>query len=181
MKRSLVAFVGLCVLLLTSCMDLETSEQLERIAAMNQTVDSVETVFEEHKMDSIAAISLRAYGVENRIKNNYNSDTIDMAFGRKMDAFKVMRRSLVPLGKSLTLIPKSVSEEREKLNELKADIENGDGDRKKYAEYISFEEAKVSQLKILLDEYVTTKETSLKTYNNLYEELNAFSMSLLKK
>ncbi len=179
MKRSLLTFVGFCGLLLTSCMDIETSEQLETIASMNQTIDSIETVFKEHKLDSISYISLNAYNVENRIKKNYHSDTISMEFGRKMDAFKVMRRNLGPIGKSLTLIPKSIAEEREKLNELKADIENGNGKRKKYAEYVSFEKVKVSQLRSLLNEYVETKEASLKTYNELYEELNAFSMSLL--
>lgn len=180
MNRSLLAFVGICGLLLTSCMDLKTSEQLERITSMNQTIDSVETVFNEHKLDSISKISLRAYGVENRIKNNYRSDTINMELGRKMDAFKVMRRNLGPLGKSRRLIPKSIDEEREKLKELKSDIENGNGEREKYAEFILFEEEKVSQLRILLNQYVDKKEASLKTYNELYEELNAFSMSLLK-
>ena len=181
MKRLLVVFIGSCGLLLSSCIDLETSEQLEQIAAMNQTIDSVETVFNEHRLDSIAAISLRAYSVENRIKNNYHSDTINMEFGRKMDAFKVMRRNLKPLGKSLTMIPSTIEEEREKLKQLKTDIENGDGKREKYAEYIDYEEVKLSQLRALLNEYVETKEASLKTYNDLYDELNAFSISLLKK
>ena len=104
-----------------------------------------------------------------------------MEFGRKMDAFKVMRRTLKPLRKSITLIPESIESERLKLKELKADIENGDGKREKYAEYITFEEVKVSQLRILLNEYIETRETSLNTYNDLYDELNDFSMSLLKK
>lgn len=181
MKRSLVALFGFCVLFLTSCMDLETSKQLETIASLNQTIDSIETVFKEHKLDSIAKISLRAYSIENRIKKYYRSDTINMEFGRKMDAFKVMRRTLKPLRKSITLIPEFIAEEREALKKLKADIENGDGKRAKYAEYITSEEVKVSQLRVLLNEYVETKETSLNTYNELYDELNDFSMSLVKK
>ncbi|MCJ8291771.1 MAG: hypothetical protein HRT58_18410 [Crocinitomicaceae bacterium] len=181
MKRSFVVLFGFCVLFLTSCMDLETSKQLETIASLNQTLDSIETVFNEHPLDSIAKISLSAYGVENRIKKHYHSDTINMEFGRKMDAFKVMRRTLKPLRKSITLIPESIESERLKLKELKADIENGDGKREKYAEYITFEEVKVSQLRILLNEYIETRETSLNTYNDLYDELYDFSMSLLKK
>ena len=42
-------------------MDIEASGYLDKIAEMNQTIDSVETVFKEHKMDSIADISLKAY------------------------------------------------------------------------------------------------------------------------
>lgn len=181
MKQLLVGFLGISGLFLTSCMDLETSKQLERITSMNQSIDSIETVFNEQKLDSIATISLNAYGVENRIKNNYRSDTINMELGRKMDAFKVMRKSLKPLGKSASIIPNSIEEERQKLKELQQDIENGNGQREKYEEYVRFEEEKVGQLRTLLNDYVDTKESALKTYNELYEELNSFSMSLLKK
>lgn len=181
MRGLLIGSVGMCVLFLSSCMDLKTSEQLETIESMNQTIDSLETVFNKNKLDSVAKISLNAYGVENRIKNNYNSDTINMEFGRKMDAFKVMRRNLKPLGKALSTIPTSIDEERAKLKELQADIENGNGKREKYAEFISFEKNKVEQLKTLVSEYVEIKDNSLKTYNDLYTELNDFSMSLLKQ
>lgn len=181
MKRLFVAFVGVCTLLLTSCMDLETSNQLERIASMNKTIDSIETVFNENKFDSLSTISLKAYSVENRIKNHYYSDTINLAFGRKMDAFKVMRRSLTPCGKAMSMIPPTIADERKKLEELKTDIENGDGEREKYDEYVKFEEVKVGQLRAVLNDYVEAKNSAMKTYHDLYDELNNFSMSLLKK
>lgn len=181
MKRALVAIIALSTLFLGSCMDLETSKQLDRISGMNTTLDSIEVVFTEHKLDSIAKMSLAAYGVENRIKNNYNSDTINMELGRKMDAFKVMRRNFSPLGKSLTIIPTSIKESREKLAQLQADIDKGNGKREKYEEFVVFEEAKIEQLRTLLKDYVDTKNASIKTYEAFYEELNDFSMSLLKK
>jgi hypothetical protein len=181
MKPSIVAILVLAALFLASCMDLETSTRLERIAAMERTIDSVEVVFKEHKLDSMAVLSIKAYDVENRIKKNYNADTIDMELGRKMDAFKVMRRSFNPMGKAMSAIPVSIEEEREKLAQLKTDIENGDGKREKYDEYLNFEEAKVAQLRTILDEFVETKTTALKTYDELYVELNDFSKSLLKK
>lgn len=180
MKRLLAAIFGICVLFLTSCIDLETSEQMDSIASMNQTIDSIETVLNENKLDSIAIISANAYGVENRIKNNYHSDTINMEFGRKMDAFKVMRKSLSPISKSLSILSEMIEEERKKLKELKVDIENGNGEREKYGEHIVNEEIKVGQLRSLLNEYMEAKEMCVKTYNDYYEELNDFSMSLLK-
>ena len=181
MVRSLVAIFALGALFLTSCMDLETSTRLERISAMERTIDSVEVVFMEHKLDSMSVLSIRAYDVENRIKKNYNSDTIDMELGRKMDAFKVMRRSFNPMGKAMSSIPVSIKEERETLSQLRKDIENGDGKREKYDDYLGFEETKVAQIRTVLKEYVETKITALKTYDELYIELNAFSQSLLNK
>lgn len=181
MIRLLVGCLGFFALFLTSCMDLETSNQLEKIASMNKTIDSIETVFNANKFDSLKVMSLTAYTVENRIKNNYHSDTINIAFGQKMDAFKVMRRSLRPCSKSKSLIPTTIAEERQKLKELREDIENGNGDREKYEEYVKFEEAKVGQLRAVITDYVTTKNTAIKTYNDYYKELNDFSLSLLKK
>ncbi len=181
MKRSLVAIIAFGAFFLTSCMDIETSKQLDRISEMNTTIDSIEVVFKEHRLDTLAKLSLSAYSVENRIKNNYYSDTISIEFSRKMDAFKVMRRNFAPLGKSMGIIPKSIEEARSKLKELQADIENGNGKREKYEEFVAFEDAKVGQLRTLLKEYVDTKNASVKTYEELYNELNDFSMSLLKK
>ncbi len=181
MIRSLVGIIGFGLISLTSCMDIEASQHLDRIAELNQTVDSVETVFNEHKMDSIGAISLNAYTIENRVKRNYQADTIDMELGRKMDAFKLMRKSLKSLGTAQSSIPVSIEEERTKLKELKNDIENGDGEREKYAEYVAFEENKVDQLRVLLKDYVTTKESVVSTYKELHDELNNFSLSLLEQ
>ena len=181
MKGLLVVAAGIFALLLSSCMDLKTSKQLDAITAMNKTIDSLETVFNENKLDSVAKISLSAYSIENRIKKYYVSDTINMEFGRKMDAFKVMRRNLAPIGKAQQSIPQSIEEEREKLKDLKADIENGDGKREEYDKYIAFEQDKVKQLKTLVSEYIEVKNASLKTYNDLHDELNAFSMSLFKQ
>lgn len=160
---------------------METSNRLDRISAMERSIDSVEVVFNEHKFDSIAVLSIKAYDVENRIKKNYNADTIDMELGRKMDAFKVMRRNFGPMGKAMSAIPTSIAEERATLTQLKADIENGNGKREKYDEYIAFEETKMQQLRSLLGDFVETKTATLKTFDELYEELNTFSMSLLKK
>lgn len=181
MRAFITAILVLGALFLTSCMDLETSTRLERIEAMERTIDSVEVVFKEHKLDSMSVLSIRAYDVENRIKKNYIADTIDMELARKMDAFKVMRRSFNPMGKAMSSIPTSIIEEREKLAQLKTDIENGDGKREKYDEYLIYEESKVGQLRTLLKDYVDTKTTALKTYDELYVELNDFSKSLLKK
>ena len=64
---------------------------------------------------------------------------------------------------------------------LDSHIENGNGDRKKYAEYVAFEEAKTQQLRVLLTDYVVEKEKTMTDFDSLYPEMNAFSLSLLNK
>jgi hypothetical protein len=174
--------VGVIALLLfTACADIEKSGQLEQISNLETTLDSIQTTFDEIKIDSISKMSLKAYGVENRIKTYYVSDTIDMALGKKMDAYKVMRKKFSPMGKGATAIKKGLEEEKLKLQALTTDIENGNGKRDKYDEFIVFETEKVNQLRALLNEYSENRDYCLKTFNELHEELDAFSMELSKK
>ena len=89
-----ILFVLLIGSLLTSCVDLEKSAQTEKIEAMNTTLDSIENVLNENVFDSLSSIQVNSYDVESRIKKHYVSDTINIELGRKMDAFKKMRKSL---------------------------------------------------------------------------------------
>lgn len=178
MKKLIFALVLFSIY---SCADIDKRKHLEAIEKMNKSLDSIQTVLLENEIDTIAALGVATNSVELRIKNNYDADTIDMELGRKMDAYKLMRRTLAPLGRSFYMIKTSVIEEKSTLEKLKTDIEKGNGERKKFPEYIKFEEAKVQQLRILLKEYVIKKNETMKTFHELHEVLDAFSMSLLNK
>lgn len=167
------------LLSLFSCSDIKKSRQLASIDTMEKSIDSIQKVLEANEIDTIAAVTVATMTVELRIKNNYYADTIDMALGKKMDAFKLMRRKIPKLGTSFNTIKTGVKDQKSALSNLKSDIENGNGDRKKYAEYVAFEEGKTQQLRVLLKDYVVEKEKTMKEFNNLYPEMNAFSLSLL--
>ncbi len=172
---------GILAFGIVSCADINKSGQLERIDALNATLDSIETIYNENKIDTISVISNRAWQVENRIKQNYVSDTINMELGKKMDAFKLMRKQLTPMSKSGTTVFNGIAEEREKLKELYNDIENGNGKRDKYDEYIAFESGKVEQIRAVFHEFLDTRSLVLTTYDEFYDELNEFSLSLMNK
>jgi hypothetical protein len=146
---------------------------------MNNSLDSIEKVLMENEIDTIAALRIATNGVEIRIKNNYRADTIDMELGKKMDAYKVMRRSLGPLSKAFNDIKIGIDDQRITLGKLKNDIENGNGDRSKYEEYTTFEDQKVQQLNSLLTEYVKEKTKTMTEFHRLHQEMYDFSISLL--
>jgi hypothetical protein len=171
----------LCLGSLVACSDVKKSEQLSSIDKMHISLDSIQTVLFENEIDTIAALQVATNTVELRIKNNYYADTIDMELGKKMDAYKIMRRTLSPLGKSFSVIKNGVIDEKETLDKLKSDIEKGNGERNKYNEFVLFENSKVEQLRSLLNDYIAQKEKTMKTFHDLHDELNAFSMSLLEK
>lgn len=169
------------IVLLGSCADLQKKEQLAKINEMNQRVDSLETELRRHTIDTITELKLSTSTVELRIKNNLFLDKVDLVLGRKMDAYKRMRRALNPLGAASKKVKDGINEERIALKNLYSDIENGYGERNKYDEYLAFESDKISKLAILINDYKQQKEVIFKTYSELHEELYTFSMSLLEK
>jgi hypothetical protein len=165
----------------TCCSDLKKKEHMDAIDSMTVTLDSIGIVLKANQIDTLHGIIGAAMQVELRIKNNYYADTIDMELGKKMDAFKRMRKGLPGLGNLYSEINTGVQEQKESLLLLKNDIEKGNGERKKYGEYIVFEQQKTNQLRSLIREYVAGKEKTMSVFNELYPELNAFSMLLLNK
>lgn len=164
-----------------ACSVTNNEKHLEAISKMNTSLDSLEEVMLANEIDTLAALRVATNTVELRIKNYYYSDTIDMALGKKMDAYKVMRRELGPLSKSYSMVKKGISEERKTLTNLGADIKNNAGDKTKYQEFIDFEKVKVDQLRKILAEYVKQKDKTMTSFHKLHKALYDFSIDVMNK
>jgi chromosome segregation ATPase len=171
----------LLIFLAYSCSDIKKNERLERIGNMEKSLDSLDNKMNSEQIDSLADMQLAAQGVELRIKNNYKLDTINLEFGKKMDAYKRMRRAIPKLKGNWEKVKKGIKEMRNSLINLKSDIENNSGKREKYDEYIKFEQNKLNQISLLLKECVDGKQKIIDTYSKLHIELNQFSMELVKE
>ncbi|MEY3237171.1 MAG: hypothetical protein RI883_1272 [Bacteroidota bacterium] len=169
----------LCVLIvLYSCTDLKKGEQIQSIQEMNVTIDSIQTVLLENDYSTISDFASNANNTDSRIKMNYESDTLDLTFAKKLDSYNTMRKSFGILSIVFLQLSSDVKSEKITLQKLKLDIENGNGERDKYATFIQFENEKVSKLKTLLSDYISLRETTTNTYNKLHDEINSFSLSL---
>lgn len=169
------------LLLVASCSDVHKPKQLEKIASIERSLDSLNKVILANPLDSATEYDRVSREVELRIKNHYYADTINLELGKKMNAYKVMRRKWSPLSLDFANLLNGVKETNESLRQLKHDIENGDGDRSKYDDYIAFEKNKTEQLIALGNEYVESRASTFKTFRHLHEELNAFSQLLVKQ
>lgn len=167
--------------LVFSCTDIKKSKRIERISAMEKSLDSIEKIMNNTKIDSLADMQLAAQGVELRIKNNYKLDTINLDFGKKMDDYKRMRRAIPKLKGNWDKIKKGISEMRKSLINLKTDFENNSGKREKYDEYVKFEQNKLNQLRLLCDECTKGQKKIMDTYTRLHPELYQFSLDLVKE
>lgn len=175
-----ILFLCFSVLVLAACSDLQKQEQIKVIDQLSKSVDSIQKIVLKNEIDSIVYRKTATQDVELRIKQNFYSDTLNLAFGKKMDAYKVMRRKFGPLSRSYTALKTGTADELITLSHLKNDINSGSGERNKYAEFIQFEKNKVNQLAIILTDYLKEKEKTLNVYNQLHPELLAFSLALIK-
>ena len=173
-----IAFV-LFSCLLASCSDFSKGEQLESIAQLNKTVDSIETVLIENKIEDLEEISIDAETVTSRIKENLNSDTLDLKLAKKIDAYMQMYRSIGNFKKIYSKLKVFTKEEKIVLNKLQKDIENGDGHRKKYSEYVLFETKKVKQLSGVLNHYVKGRKKAIDTSLAYHDSLYDFAFELI--
>lgn len=180
MKRSITFLLSLSMFIV-SCSDLKKDEQLKRISKLEKGLTLIENDRLKNEIDTLTALKIATNAVEIRIKNYLVLDTIDLVLGKKMDAYKIMRRSLKPLGKQNIQLKQAIREEQKSLKDLKTDIENGSGSRDKYESYILFEKNKINQLQTLLDEYLRQKQETLATYRKLHPELNQLSLDLVRK
>lgn len=167
-------------LTLFSCADLKKGQQIETITALEKSIDSINTVLIENKLEQIDPIVRQSRTIEKRILNKFNPDSIiDLATGKKLDQFKEMLNTFEPLEKAYKDLKKHSKKESIALKELKSDIENSNGERAKYDEFVSFEAKKVEQLRQLLSDYVQTKNQSVKTFDTIHEDVNTFSLKLI--
>jgi hypothetical protein len=179
MRKLLIVFS--IALVFVGCNGNENKVLLGKIENLSKTLDSIDGIALNNEIDTLAALKVATNLVELRIKNNYNLDSIDYEFGRKMDRYKVMRRSLGPLGKTFSEIKNGIKEERISLMNLKNDISNNVGIQEDYESNYWFEKEKVKQLQVLLESYLIEENKTMTTFNELHKELDSFSMELLRQ
>ncbi len=166
--------IFLLVLVTFSCSDLEKEAHLGTIKTLESALLTTRETFETIKVDSLFEMQQRTSDLERSLKQNYHSDTVNLAFGRRVDNYKRMRRMLVPLGNVGTKLSNAITEEVTQLQRLFQDVDNGFGARDKYDEYILLETKKCGQIKSLLEDYQKTKTEAFDIYNNEHKFLVSF-------
>ncbi len=185
--------IGILFLSLLSCTDLERNEQLKQISDMKQTVVRLQKDLKKNRVDTLAGFRTSLMNLELRLRNNYRADTIDTDLGQKMSQYKTVKKffkrekgevkdnqdlNSQTLGTAYLSVKNGLIEEQKTLELLKTDVENGNGERSKYNEYVQFEQNKVKQLTHLLNDYKTHKERVLKMFFEVYNVLEPFVSSL---
>ncbi len=166
---------------LFSCSDIEKDRQVKKINGLTKSVEKLKIALTQYKISNVPEKKLAVYTVIKRIKSYYFTDTIDYQFAKKMNSYKVVKKSLNNLDGDYEKIRIALREEKIALRKLKSDVLNGFGQREKYDEYISFEKNKTKKIKSLLDEYIYKKKEFTIAFDSLHPLLNDYSMRLEEK
>ena len=166
---------------LFSCSDIEKDRQVKKINGLTKSVEKLKIALTQYKISNVPEKKLAVYTVIKRIKSYYFTDTIDYQFAKKMNSYKVVKKSLNNLDGDYEKIRIALREEKIALRKLKSDVINGFGQREKYDEYISFEKNKTKKIKSLLDEYIYKKKEFTIAFDSLHPILNDYSMRLEEK
>ena len=166
---------------LFSCSDIEKDRQVKKINGLTKSVEKLKIALTQNKISNVPEKKLAVYTVIKRIKSYYFTDTIDYQFAKKMNSYKVVKKSLKNLDGDYEKIRIALREEKIALRKLKSDVINGFGQREKYDEYISFEKNKTKKIKSLLDEYIYKKKEFTIAFDSLHPVLNDYSIRLEEK
>jgi hypothetical protein len=179
MKKVLFVCMGMFVL--ASCADLQREQYVKQVEQLQEKLQGLEKTLPDSRLNDISTIKVNTIQAELRIKQNLHLDTIDMALAKKLDAYKLMRRSIKPMMQQFMQVRNGIKEEKGVLKRLNQDIQAGRGERQRYSEYIRYERQKVKQLSQLSTDYLRAKEKFFADYARLYPPIEAFSRTLLTK
>ena len=172
-------YLLMLMFLIFSCSDFTKGKQIKELTRMKQTIDSIETVLIEHKYEELDRYYKDALIVKSRIKENYYSDTISIEFAQKLDRYKLLMNQTPEIKKAYVKLLKSTDSERELLEKLISDINESNGDRSAYEDYILKEHSKINLLRNNLITYVEKRDESITIYQSLHDEIYRFSFDLI--
>jgi hypothetical protein len=146
------------VLSLVSCQDKAKTKMLDEIDAMHSSLDSLEIVADENRIDTLTFLIEYIKSNTSQVKKNYYSDTVDYEIADMMNTYKSTRKAFAKNSGNLAKARQAIPEVKESLDNLAHDIKNGVGQREKYEEFVGFEREKLNQIKEILTYYMETKE-----------------------
>jgi hypothetical protein len=188
-------FIGI----LFSCSTANKDKQLKQIDALITQLDSLSNVYEVNRFDSLNYWRQEASNIELAIKNNYYATKVEPVLSRKMNRFKSLQEIIdaeselggegeyeeeekeMTLGLRMMLLNRGFKKEKIALGNLKSDMESNAIDDSEITGFIEQESLNVTRLNNALTQYLFVKNTELKEYIRLCNDLRLFADSIQRK
>lgn len=181
--RHIIGIITFPVLLLVACADEHQKEYLMKVEELSTSVETLEKEIitiqkdrEENKTDQeiieIVQSTLQS------IKENYNSDTIELDLAKKLDAYQEIEEALSVNSGNFAKTKQAINEIKESLNNLHHDIEKGVNDRASYQRFIDFETEKIDNIQKILAYYKEQADSYISKFEELHPEIENFNENL---
>lgn len=174
-KYFFILFIG--ILAFYGCNNKERGKYITEIDSMSATLDSLKTIANDTLGQNTQKMSQSVHKTIQIIKRNYNSDTVDLQWAKRIDAYKEIEDALSINSGNLAKAKQAIPEVQLKVADLRHDIKNGVNDRDKYQEFIDFEQAKVKDIKKVLSYYIETNIKYRERYDSLQPLMEKLSAS----
>ncbi|MCC5924487.1 MAG: hypothetical protein JJT77_11940 [Crocinitomicaceae bacterium] len=172
-----IFFLGLSSML-WSCKDSVREEYLTAIATMEQELDSMLLIAEANRIDTLPKLIDHIKNRTLEVSKYYVPDTIDLEIAKMMNLYRDVRKAMSSNSGNLAKVKNSIPEVKQKLADLRYDIENGLGDREKYSEFVNFERSKVNQIKEILNYYLDVKQEFTDVFRETDPQVQSFIREL---
>lgn len=155
-----------------SCADLNRGEQLKKIHALENTLDSIQTVLIENSdLEEIQFIKECNKDLSSRIM--LSQDTIPFELALMLDVYNNAMQNIEPVMVQQSVLDSNIIIQKEGLLKLISDIENVSGKRNEYDTYIHFESEKTEQLRNDLITFIELRNALLEVQTEYYKKIES--------
>lgn len=172
MLRKILIISLLVLFSITSCSDLHKNDQLQKIQALEKTIDSLEVVLIENHLSDALKLSNKFKNLSLSIKDYIVDDTLNIEFAEKIDLVQKANLSILPLDSLQNSLNIALKAEKSQLMKLEKDIENGYGERQHYHIYLQKEQSNVQLLRSQVIKWIDRKNEVLESYQRYFFELD---------
>ena len=177
MKLELIVALVLTISI-TSCSNTDKKKHLSEINTMETTLDSLSAIAFDTTRPNTTKIVASVRETIAHVKEYYMPDTIDYILANQMNSYKEIRKVISRNSGNIAKAKQAIPEVKQKLADLKHDIENGVNDREKYDAYINYEKAKIEEIESVLSYYLETTDEYFKRYDSLHPIIKNLGDSL---
>lgn len=171
-KCVLFVLAGILLVFVNACTG-SSRQQVAELNALIRVSDSV--AMDLSGIDSVEATTLleRSTDVKIQFKSTVK-DTLELAFAEQLNAFLKGNKQLVGFNREFRECLSANAATRKRLAALKSDIDNGSGDRSKYAGFVARESGEMKAIRAHCIDLKRRFDTSKSAIEQFQPEIERF-------
>lgn len=153
----LLIFAGMLFSLLLSCTDINRGQQIDRITASINSLDSIQSGLNNYQPGKYIPKHQLVQETIQRFKENV-TDTLAWQQGLTLDAYLQLNELFAEQDSMYFLLSENTKKEKSALLNLLNDVASNNGDASRYNEFITTEEKNVQEIHKIMVKFTSNEE-----------------------